>query len=133
MTFRPPRTPSLCTRAQTERIIDERRILSTAPPPPPRARLPRPPPPVASFLFFMEHPSILISVVVFGHSVAWWQWIGVLCVFGGLSLSVRAKYDAKQGKVENPSKVGGGSGTGGVKSTSSGPAAKASGDDKKEL
>lgn len=44
--------------------------------------------------------SILISVVVFGHSVAWWQWIGVFCVFGGLSLSVRAKYATQKKKVE---------------------------------
>ncbi|CAN0049523.1 unnamed protein product, partial [Hapterophycus canaliculatus] len=44
--------------------------------------------------------SLLISVVVFGHSVAWWQWIGVLGVFGGLGLSVRAKYAAKKGSVE---------------------------------
>jgi len=28
--------------------------------------------------------------------VVWWQWVGVLCVFGGLTLSVRAKYDAKK-------------------------------------
>ncbi|CAN0586785.1 unnamed protein product, partial [Laminaria digitata] len=42
----------------------------------------------------------LISVVVFGHSVAWWQWVGVLCVFGGLSMSVQAKYAAKKGAVE---------------------------------
>ena len=48
------------------------------------------------------HSSILISVVVFGHTVAWWQWIGILCVFGGLSLSVRAKYAAKKGGVETP-------------------------------
>lgn len=44
--------------------------------------------------------SILISVVVFGHSVMWWQWVGVLSVFGGLTLSVRAKYAATKGSVE---------------------------------
>ncbi|CBJ31319.1 hypothetical protein Esi_0244_0018 [Ectocarpus siliculosus] len=44
--------------------------------------------------------SILISVVVFGHSVMWWQWVGILSVFGGLTLSVRAKYAAKKGSVE---------------------------------
>eukprot|EP00903_Cladosiphon_okamuranus_P014363 g13336.t1 len=44
--------------------------------------------------------SILISVVVFGHSVVWWQWIGVVCVFGGLTLSVKAKHAAKKGGVE---------------------------------
>ncbi|CAM9148796.1 unnamed protein product [Choristocarpus tenellus] len=42
--------------------------------------------------------SILVSVVVFGHVVAWWQWIGVFCVFGGLSMSVALKYKASQGK-----------------------------------
>lgn len=44
--------------------------------------------------------SILISVVAFGHSVAWWQWIGIFFVFGGLSLSVRAKYAMKRKNAE---------------------------------
>lgn len=68
--------------------------------------------------------SLLISVVVFGHSVAWWQWIGVVCVFGGLGLSVRAKYDAKKGSVETP-----------VDAKKAGAAASAPGGDKhkKEL
>lgn len=44
--------------------------------------------------------SILISVVVFGHSVMWWQWVGILSVFGGLTLSVQAKYAARKGSVE---------------------------------
>ncbi|CAM9291615.1 unnamed protein product [Discosporangium mesarthrocarpum] len=41
--------------------------------------------------------SILISVVQFGHVVVWWQWVGILCVFLGLSLSVAVKYRADQG------------------------------------
>lgn len=75
--------------------------------PRPRRRRPLSPPPVSA-LALRNHPavsiypvrSILISVVVFGHSVVWWQWVGVLCVFGGLTLSVRAKYVAKKGGVE---------------------------------
>lgn len=61
----------------------------------------------------------MISVVVFGHSVVWWQWVGVLCVFGGLTLSVRAKYAAKKGSVETL--VGTkGAGTGGAVVATSG-------------
>lgn len=59
--------------------------------------------------------SILISVVVFGHSVVWWQWVGVLCVFGGLSLSVQAKYAAKKGKVEAPKEAKAGTEEAGAK------------------
>ncbi len=57
-------------------------------------------PSLSCFVYLGTHRSILISVVVFGHSVVWWQWVGVLCVFGGLSLSVRAKYAAKKGGVK---------------------------------
>lgn len=79
--------------------------------------------------------SILISVVAFGHSVAWWQWIGILCVFGGLSLSVRAKYAAKKGGVETSVKAGVGAGAGDVatKAVLSGSNGGGGGDKKKEL
>merc|ERR1712226_925138 len=30
--------------------------------------------------------SILLSVIIFGHIVMWWQWCGVLMVFSGLIL-----------------------------------------------
>ncbi|CAN0356202.1 unnamed protein product, partial [Laminaria digitata] len=74
--------------------------------------------------------SILISVVVFGHSVAWWQWVGVLCVFGGLSMSVQAKYAAKKGAVET--QMDNGAGNGGAKSEVSAKNGTAN-DKKKEL
>lgn len=78
---------------------------------------PHPGPPPASAPISVQSleltPSILISVVVFGHSVAWWQWIGIVCVFSGLSLSVRAKYAAKKGRVEIPAEAGVSAGNGG--------------------
>lgn len=52
---------------------------------------------IRALFLFAHHGSILISVVAFGHSVVWWQWVGVACVFGGLSLSVQAKYSKKEG------------------------------------
>ena len=32
--------------------------------------------------------STLISILVFGHTVHWWQWMGVVIVFSGLSLTL---------------------------------------------
>lgn len=36
--------------------------------------------------------SVLISVYIYGHRIAWWQWIGVFCVYGGLALNVWTRY-----------------------------------------
>jgi len=36
--------------------------------------------------------SILLSVVIFGHVVMWWQWCGVIMVFSGLLLNSLEKY-----------------------------------------
>lgn len=36
--------------------------------------------------------SILLSIAVFGHTVRWWQWIGVIIVFIGLSLNLLDTY-----------------------------------------
>lgn len=46
--------------------------------------------------------SILISVLVFGHAVEWWQWGGVGFVFFGLLLNSWSKYRdaAPQSKIE---------------------------------
>jgi len=40
--------------------------------------------------------SILLSVIIFGHTVQWWQWIGVTSVFAGLLMNSIDKYLAKQ-------------------------------------
>ncbi|CAN0466509.1 unnamed protein product, partial [Hapterophycus canaliculatus] len=41
--------------------------------------------------------SVLISVYIYGHRVAWWQWLGVFSVYGGLALSVWARYRTSGG------------------------------------
>lgn len=46
----------------------------------------------------MPRISVLISVVAYGHHVAWWQWVGVFCVYGGLALNVRARYAAARAR-----------------------------------
>lgn len=35
--------------------------------------------------------TVLISIAVFKHKVTWWQWIGILSVFGGLLTNVYGK------------------------------------------
>jgi len=44
--------------------------------------------------------SILISILVFGHNVQWWQWLGVAIVFSGLLLNLFDTY--QYGKKEVP-------------------------------
>ncbi|CAM9096602.1 unnamed protein product [Pylaiella littoralis] len=37
--------------------------------------------------------SVLISVYIYGHHIAWYQWIGVFSVYGGLALNVWTRYN----------------------------------------
>lgn len=42
--------------------------------------------------------SILLSIVIYGHVIVWWQWLGCFSVFLGLALSIW--YKAQSGKKE---------------------------------
>lgn len=45
------------------------------------------------------------DLIYTNQRVAWWQWIGVACLFGGLSLNVQAKNSATKrqlGPLESP-------------------------------
>ena len=37
--------------------------------------------------------TVLASVYYYGHALAPMQWLGATCVFGGLAVELRAKYD----------------------------------------
>ncbi|CAM9674799.1 unnamed protein product [Scytosiphon promiscuus] len=49
--------------------------------------------------------SVLISVYIYGHRVAWWQWVGVFSVYGGLALSVWTRYRTTGGEKKKSSSL----------------------------
>lgn len=42
---------------------------------------------------------------MYGHHIAWYQWIGVISVYGGLALNVWTRYN-NEGEKRKPLKVG---------------------------
>lgn len=85
--------PYNTTNEKTKKLADRHAFHQTPPPPFPHCVLgcychttPQPTPKITP-------DSVLISVYIYGHHIAWYQWIGVFSVYGGLALNVWTRYN----------------------------------------
>ena len=42
--------------------------------------------------------TMLLSIILYKHNMYWWQWVGMLSVFGGVSVGILAKRGGKKAK-----------------------------------